>query len=154
LLALGFAFEQTVQPRRAPARTPPLEEGRAPQPIAFEVAAQGSVAALAARFTWDVTTHSLGYDLTVSSIRADEIHGVNLHRITLDAATDGLTAGGVVHHLSGPGVSQGAGAVTLTSNERAALLDGRLYVSVYTADEPAGGGKSRLLMPAPAPGPN
>ena len=50
LLALGFAFEQSTQPRRAPERTPPLEDGRAPEPVTFVVAAQGTVRPLTFSF--------------------------------------------------------------------------------------------------------
>ena len=56
LLALGFAFEQSIQPRRAPTHTPPLDDGRAPEPVAFEVAPQAGGASALFLFSWDVAT--------------------------------------------------------------------------------------------------
>ena len=80
LLALGFAYEQSTQPRRPPGRTPPLEDGRAPEPVTFVVVAQGGRATAHVLFSWDVGTSALSYQATVSGIPAEEIHGVGLHR--------------------------------------------------------------------------
>ncbi|MGW8268275.1 MAG: amidase, partial [Longimicrobiales bacterium] len=38
LVALAFAYEQAVRPRRTPPAAPPLVNGRAPAPVTFEVA--------------------------------------------------------------------------------------------------------------------
>lgn len=141
LLSLGFAFEQSTQPRRAPARTPPLEDSRAPDPVAFEVAVQGGRAAALVLFSWDIPTSSLSYEATVSGIALEEIMGMGLHRAQTNQE------GGVIYRLSGP-VDQGAsGTITLNAGEREALMEGDLYVRLYTTEVPSGG--PRAPLPAP-----
>ncbi len=140
-MSLGFAFEQSTQPRRAPARTPPLEDGRAPDPVAFEVAVQGGRAAAFVLFSWDIPTSSLSYQATVSGIAVEEIMGMGLHRAQTNQE------GGVIYRLSGP-VDQGAsGTITLNAGEREALMEGDLYLRLYTTEVPSGG--PRAPLPAP-----
>ena len=141
LLALGFAFEQAVKPRRAPARTPPLENGRAPEPVTFEVAAEGGRAAAHVLFSWDVTTSALSYEVTVSGISAAEILGVGLHRAQKERE------GGVIYRLSGPGGQVASGTITLNTAERAALMGRDLYVRLYTTQSPSGGPRAPLPLP-------
>ena len=141
LLALGFAFEQSAQPRRPPARTPPLEGGRAPDPVAFEVAVQGGRAAARVLFSWDVATSALSYEATVSGIAAEEIRGVGLHR----AQTDQM--GGVIYRLSGPTDREASGTITLNAGERDALMGGDLYLRLYTTGGPSGGPRAPLPVP-------
>ena len=132
LLALGFAFEQLTSHRRAPFSTPPLEGGVAPAPLHFALIADGPAAQLSARFVLDVPTGVLSYDLDVTGSPADEVHAVDLHRAG-DAPT-----GPVIHRLSGAGVASSSGRVTLRGPELDALRDGRLYLSLYTREHPAG----------------
>ena len=141
LLALGFAFEQAFQPRRAPTRTPPLENGRAPEPVTFEVAAQGGRAAARVLFAWDVTTSALSYELTVSGISAAEILGVGLHRAQSERE------GGVIYRLSGPGGQAASGTITLNTGEGAALMGRDLYVRLYTTESLSGGPRAPLSVP-------
>ena len=141
LLALGFAYEQTSEPRRAPTRTPPLVNGRAPEPLAFIVSATGGGVTALARFTFDVTTNALSYDLTVSGVATDDIHGVDLHR------SEEGDVGGVIYRLSGPGARSRSGTVTLDTVERDALMDGALYLGVYTSGQPAGAARVQLVIP-------
>jgi len=141
LLALGFAFEQAFQPRRAPVRTPPLENGRAPEPLTFEVTAQGGRAAARVLFTWDVTTSVLSYEVTVSGISAAEILGVGLHRAQPERE------GGVLYRLSGPGGQIASGTMTLSAGEREALMGRDFYVRLYTTESPAGGARAQLSVP-------
>ena len=141
LLALGFAYEQAVQPRRAPVRTPPLENGRAPEPLTFEVAAEGGRATARVLFSWDVTTSALSYEVTVSGISAAEILAVALHRAQPERE------GGVLYRLSGPGGQTASGAITLNSGERAGLLGGDFYLRLYTTESPYGGPRVPLSVP-------
>ena len=141
LLALGYAFEQAFELRRAPVRTPPLENGRAPEPVAFEVAARGGRAAARVLFTWDVTTSSLSYEVTVSGIPAPDILAVGLHRAQTERE------GGVIYRLSGPGGQVASGTITLNAGEREALMGRDFYVRLYTTESPAGG--PRAPLPAP-----
>ena len=123
LLALGFAFEQATDPRRAPTRTPALENGRAPEPLSFIVSATGGGVTALARFTFDVTTNRLSYDLTVSGVATDDIHGVDLHR------SEGGDVGAVIYRLSG----QIDGHAGLAVNEVRTL--GRKLVPLSAARE-------------------
>jgi len=141
LLALGFAFEQAVQPRRAPVRTPPLENGRAPEPLTFEVTAEGGRAAARVLFSWDVTTSALSYEVTVSGISAAEILAVVLHRAQPERE------GGVLYRLSGPGGQIASGTMTLSAGEREALMGRDFYVRLYTTESPAGGARAQLSVP-------
>ena len=141
LLALGFAFEQAFQPRRAPVRTPPLENGRAPEPVAFEVAAQGGRATARVLFSWDVTTSALSYEVTFSGISAPEILGVGLHR------ADPEREGGIIYRLSGPGGQPASGTITLSAGQRAALMGRDFYLRLYTTESPAGGPRAPLPVP-------
>ena len=141
LLALGFAFEQAFQPRRAPVSTPPLENGRAPVPVAFAVTAQGGRAAARILFAWDVITSTLLYEVTFSGIPAAEILGVGLHQAQEERE------GGVLYRLSGPGGQVASGAITLNTEERTALMRGDLYLRLYTTEAPYGGPMVQLSVP-------
>ena len=141
LLALGFSYERATEPRRAPTRTPPLVNGRAPDPLAFIVSATGGGVTALARFIFDVTTNALSYDLTVSGVAMDDIHGVDLHR------SEEGDVGGVIYRLSGPGTRSRSGTVTLDTVERDALMDGALYLGVYTSGRPAGAARVQLVIP-------
>jgi hypothetical protein len=142
LLALGFAFEQATAHRRAPFSTPPLEDGEAPAPVTFGLIADGPVAKVTARFTLDLPTGVLSYDLDVTGLPADEIHAVDLHR-----AGDGPT-GPVIHRLSGAGAASASASITLRGPELDALRHGRLYLSLYTREQPAGATRGPLLLPS------
>jgi len=141
LLALGFAFEQAVKPRRAPVRTPPLENGRAPEPITFEVNAEGGRAAANVLFSWDVTTSALSYEVTVSGISAVEILGVGLHQAQKERE------GGVIYRLSGPGGQVTSGTIALSTAERAAMMGHDFYLRLYTTLSPSGGPRAPLPLP-------
>ena len=143
LLSLGFAFEQATAHRQEPFSTPTLENGLAPPPVAFDLIADGSVAQVWVRFTLDVPTGALSYELDISGVRADEVHAVDIHR-----AGDGPN-GPVIYRLSGPGVTSASGTLTLSGPEVGALRDGRLYLSVYTREHPGGAGAGASPSPAP-----
>ncbi len=141
LLALGFAYEQSTQPRRAPGRTPPLEDGRAPEPVTFVVVAQGGRATAQVLFSWDVGTSALSYEATVSGIPAEEIRGVGLHRAQRDQE------GGVIYRLSGPVGQEMSGTITLSAGGREALMGGDLYLRLYSAEVPSDGPRAPLPVP-------
>jgi hypothetical protein len=141
LLALGFAFEQAVQPRRAPPRTPPLENGQAPQPVVFEVSAASGPASARVVFSWDIVRSTLSYEASVSGVAANEIFGVNLHRAQAERE------GGVIYRLSGPVGRAASGVIVLSTRDRDALLEGDLYVRLYTGPVPGGGAKAQLSVP-------
>ncbi|MCH7932495.1 MAG: CHRD domain-containing protein [Gemmatimonadetes bacterium] len=141
LLALGFAYEQSVAPRRAPGRTPPLVGGRAPHPVDFVVAAVGGRASARVLFSWDVVTSALSYEVTVSGIPTAEILGTGLHRAQSERE------GGVIHNLSRPVRQVASGVITLSTRDRDALLKGELYLRLYTMGSPSGGPRAPLRIP-------
>ena len=141
LLGLGFAFEQAFKPRRAPVHTPPLENGRAPGPVTFEVAAEGGRATVHVLFSWDGTTSALSYEVTVSGISAAEILGVGLHRAQEEQE------GGVIYRLSGPGGQAASGTITLGTGERTALMGHDFYLRLYTTESPSGGQRAPFSVP-------
>ena len=104
LLAIAYAYEQAVQPRRAPVTTPKLVDGHAPKPRAFRAGDFD--------FTFDVTTGRLTYKTKQPLVAV-------IHR-----AGDNGT-GPVIARLH-----DASGTVTLNAAESAALADGKLYVQV------------------------
>jgi amidase len=135
LLGFAYAYEQAVQPRRPPPFTPPLVHGRAPAPIAFEVALERAHA----QFEYDAVRGTLAYRVDVRGVEPTALHAV-----TLDfAGTD--RAGPVRHRLGGPGETSAAGTLRLDGADRADLLAGRLALAVHTA-----GGVTRAALGVPA----
>ncbi len=141
LLSLGFAFEQATDHRRPPSTTPPLENGRAPERITFDVRAGGAGASAEARFVFDITTNALVYELVVSGVAANDIYAVAIH--LADEGRDGA----MVRRLSPQGTATASGQFSLTLPEREALLENRLYLVVYTRQHPTGAARGRLVLP-------
>jgi Asp-tRNA(Asn)/Glu-tRNA(Gln) amidotransferase A subunit family amidase len=148
LVAMGFAFEQTTRHRRPPAVTPPLIEGHAPAPITVQVRTTGeqtdspkdSQVTAEARFTFDTTRNTLTYTVHVSGVPDEEIHAVCLHR--------GKSGHGpVIARLSGLGVGRAEGSIKLPYVDRQALLNGELFVKVYTQSNPTAAAQGRLMLP-------
>lgn len=142
LLAMAYDYEQFVKPRRAPSTTPPLAGGRAPASASFSATARGGAGVARGRFTFDATRRSLDYDVLVSGVP-----GASVHALTIDRDSGGKK-GPVVRHLSGPGVSQAKGRLTLSDVERRDLLAGRLSLVVYTIDQPFGTARGAMVIPA------
>jgi amidase len=144
LLGYGFAFEQLAHPRHAPFSTPPLVDGHAPPPVVFPVRSErgGGGAAVTGRATYDRSTGRMTYEIRVSGVSADEVHGILLHRMESDSI------GPVIWRLSPPGQPAARGEITLRAGERDALLEKRLYVGLYTRAHPTGAARAVLELPA------
>ena len=112
-----------------------------PEPVTFEVAAEGGRATVHVLFSWDVTTSALSYEVTVSGISAAEILGVGLHQAQSEQE------GGVIYRLSGPGGQAASGTITLNTGERTALMGHDLYLRLYTTESPSGGPRAPLSVP-------
>lgn len=149
LVGLGFAYEQAARPRRPPVRTPPLSDGRGPQPVTFEVLAAGeenaaggrAPAELRATFTLHPALAGLEYHARVSGVPIEEVHAVTLHH-----GAPGQ-AGPVLHRLIGPGATEGSGTIQLTVADWEALRSGKLYVQALTRSDPTGTVRSQLMPP-------
>ena len=130
LVAMGYAFEQLGPRRRPPSVTPALVRGKAPSPLPFSVVARGANGRSAeARLSFDATTSTIRYAVTVRGVGAENVQAVALVR------RDALGRARVVERLSGPGTMSRAGSATLGALDRDALLDGHLYLSFVTTDD-------------------
>ena len=149
LVALAYAYEQAMQPRRPPPLTPPLEGGAAPPPLRWEVRATSAElvpsgdgdATLQARFRYDRTRGTLAYEVEAAAVPAEQVHAIALHR---GAAGE---RGAVIERLAGPGAAAASGTLELTAAEREALLDSAIYLQLYTRDRPAGAARAQLRVP-------
>ena len=141
LVALAYDYEQATRPRRAPSTTPPLVNGRAPAPTSVPIAIAGNGVTANGRMRFDPTRRALDFDVRLSGVPADRIFAIAIDRGTSERN------GPVVQRLSGPGLVHARGAVKLGETDRHALLDGRLFLTVYTADHPAGAARGQLTVP-------
>ena len=137
LMALAYAYEQAVGPRRAPDFTPQLVDGRAPAPVEHRVVSEGDVR-LEGRVAFDWSTGTLVYDLEVSGVTAADVLGVYLHRGSVDSP------GPVVHRLMASGRTARSGEVSLAAADRAAFESGELYLQVSTRAQPLGAARVQL----------
>lgn len=119
LLAIGYAFEQATRFRRPPFSTPPLVNGQAPPPLAFE--ARGA----SARFSYDPPTATLRYDVALTGVPAGRVAAVTLHRG--GPGQDGPS----IARLVEPGRTTGTGSIQLAPADQRRLRDGQLHVLVF-----------------------
>ena len=146
LVALGYAYEQATNHRRAPVSAPPLLSGRAARPITFTVrttagGASGSTVRARARvqFTYNPLTGSLAYKIRVSGVRANDVFALVL------STNDEEGRPYIERRLSGPSVSPAQGTLTLDTDERQRLESGEFYLELMTRNYPFGTGKKQVL---------
>ena len=144
LVALAYDYEQATRPRRAPSTTPALVDGRAPRPVALTATIREGVTGARGDFTYDPTKRSLDYVVRVSGTPATKVFAISVDR---DSAG---RKGPILRHLSGAGITQSKGRLTLAESERRDLLAGHLALVVYTSDQPAGSVKGAIIA-APKP---
>jgi amidase len=138
LLAFAYDYEQSVHPRRAPATTPPLVDGRAPKPLAFATATSSNGATARGAFTYDATRRTLAYDVRVSG---DRVYGVSLVR---DSAGK---PGPIMRRLVAQGVKHSSGSLKLGDAERRDLIAGRLALAIFTSDQLGAAARTPLFVP-------
>ncbi|HET9984650.1 MAG TPA: amidase family protein [Longimicrobiales bacterium] len=143
LVALAYAYEQAMRPRRPPPTTPPLVRGRAPEPLAWTTTTRAGPATAAVAFTWDPTTSGLRWSLHLTGA-VERVYAVSLDRVVDDRK------GPVIARLAGPDMTAADGTLTLTPAVRDDLDAGRLFLTLYTADAPLGSARSPLLPPGRA----
>ncbi len=146
LVALGYAYEQATNHRRAPVSAPPLLSGRAARPITFTVrtiagGASGSTVRARARvhFTYNPLTGSLAYKIRVSGVRANDVFALVL------STNDEEGRPYIERRLSGPSVSPAQGTLTLDTDERQRLESGEFYLELMTRNYPFGTGRKQVL---------
>ena len=143
LIAIAYSFEQATRHRKPPsvdARPvpPPPASTSAPS---FEVIAKGAVPFTAtARFTFDVQTRRLGYDVALPPASLDQIAGIYLHRRV------NRPNGGVAHILAKSASARVEGSVTLSEPEAADLKAGKLYVAVVGRRDPRLSARADLAL--------
>ncbi len=128
LIAMAYAYEQAVKPRKSPPRTPSLMSGELTRH--FTISGDPGGHALL-----DVPTQKLRYELQWSGVLGDEILDVKLHREEKDGA------GPVVALL---GKSR-QGELAVRNEDLDALLAGKLYFTVYTREKPLGAARAQIL---------
>ncbi len=139
LVSFAYALERAIEPRRAPHRTPPLVDGRAPEPLRFSVAGDGGWAGrpaaprLQGSFSLDLPRGTLRYLISTSALGPADVHAIVLQR-----RGSGTRPNAIVRRLSGPGVASAEGTLTLSAADLEDLLAGRIELALYTADRPLG----------------
>jgi Asp-tRNA(Asn)/Glu-tRNA(Gln) amidotransferase A subunit family amidase len=149
LLGLAYAFEQATHHRRPPALGPALSPPLGGTLVARTAAEPGDAAAggvtftvraaaTTVRFTFDVPTRRLRYEIAMPNSRA--AGGVYLHRRTT------RSSGGVIHILAKSPAARLAGVVTLSEAESADLSAGKIYLSVTHAGRPGTAARADLVL--------
>ena len=146
LVAMGYAYEQATKHRRTPLSTPPLLNGRSVKPITFTArtaadAVSGSTLRARARvqFTYNPLSGTLGYNIRVSGVRANDVFAVVL------STNDDEGRPYIERRLSGPRVLPAQGTLTLSTDERKRLESGEFYLDLMTRDHPFGIGREQVL---------
>ena len=125
LIAMAYAYEQAVRPRKSPPRTPSLASGELIRP--FEISGDFEGHALL-----DVPTQRLRYDLQWLGVPGDEIIDLKLHKEEKDGA-------GPVIALLG---KDRRGEIAVRNEDLDSLLAGRIYFALYTRQKPLGAARA------------
>jgi hypothetical protein len=142
LVALAYALEQGSPQRRPPPAAAPLVGRSAPEPLAFDVAADGARGErLRARFVFDRLLGSLAYDLQAGGSAPGDVLAVVLRH----ADARGQTS--VVARLAGPGLVPSRGTVELSGDLRARLERGELTLEMLTRAAPFGAARASVVLP-------
>ncbi len=148
LVAMAYAYEQAVHPRRTPPAAPPLVDGAAPAPVAFEMrilGGPGRPGSVHGQFAYDPVLRTLVFDVDVAGLPDEEVYAVTLNRGDADSR------GPVLHRLMGPGRLEEAGVVELGARAMEDLAAGRLYLVLYAAPHPDGWFRMAMRLPRSSP---
>jgi hypothetical protein len=154
LVSLAYAYEQAVSPRRPPSTTPPLVGGQRPAALRLTLEATGaqmeppvtSGVRASARIVFDRAARTLDYDVEVSGVRSEDVHGVVVRRRV--SGENVVAPWQVVEVLAGPGLLGASGSWALTPTLLERLDGGELYLEVFTRANPAGAARVRIQLPA------
>ncbi len=145
LVSFAYALERATKPRRAPARTPALRDGRPPEPTRFAVSGDGGWAGrpsdvrLEASFVLDRPGGTLEYVLSAGGVN----EGADVHAIVLQRR-GGAGSDAIVHRFTGPGRASGNGSLDLTASLLHDLDSENLELALYTQSRPLGAVRLRL----------
>jgi amidase len=142
LIALAYDYEQSAHPRRAPATTPALVDGRAPRPVVMTASIREGATVVRGDFTYDAPQRALDYVVRVSGTSPAKVFAISVDR---DSAG---RKGPVLRRLSGAGTTEAKGRLKLAEFERRDLLAGHLALVVYTSDQSAGSIKGAIIAAA------
>jgi amidase len=131
LVSLGYAWEQTAKPRRPPARTPSLMNGPLVYPFLLDTASASG------ELRFERPTQTLHYALKIPGLDEKDILEIRLHRAPAGA-------NGPVIALLGKGLG---GSWAVPNAELDNLLQGGLYLEVYTRESPLGAFRGQIRQP-------
>jgi Asp-tRNA(Asn)/Glu-tRNA(Gln) amidotransferase A subunit family amidase len=143
LIKIAYAFEQATRHRRPPASTPALVNGKVPK-VSFQAVASGdeivpateSFAGARAEMTLDPSTYELIYTINITELDEDQVLHTCIHR-----GAKGEN-GPVVYILTnGPE----DGSLRLEERDRNDMMDGKLYLTIYTNKYPRGAIRGQIL---------
>ena len=128
LVALGYAWEQVASPRRPPPRTPSLVSD------VLEYHFEIHSPSMSGQLRFDRTTQVLHYEFALAPEADREVVDVKLHR-------GNPGSNGPVIELLGANTQA---SVAIRNEYVDDLLQGRLYLVVYTEDAPAGAMRGQI----------
>lgn len=141
LVSLAYAFERVSARRKAPLYTPPLVNGKVPQPVSIVVGVVPPAkvdARVRATFELDRVTGRLRFDVAVTGGPPGDVLAIAIHR---GAAGE---KGPVICRLVQPGATSGSGVIDLTPRDWAELAEGRLYLQIHARSHAEGGLRTQL----------
>jgi hypothetical protein len=128
LVGLGYAWEQVANPRRPPPRTPSLVSDVLVHPFKIQSLLMNG------QLEFERPTQVLYYELQFAPGKNYEIIDVKLHR------GEPGSSGPVIELLG----ANTAGSVAIRNEYVDDLLQGRLYLVVYTKDAPGGAARGQI----------
>lgn len=132
LLAIGYAIESILKPRKPPLSTPALVDARAPTPKETTLNID-SIASVF--FRLDVSQHRLQYQTQYFS--DEEIYAICLHS---------SKQGPVIDCVSGIERRRSSGSILLSYEQINALQNGDIYLRVFSPKDPKGQNSTPLLF--------
>lgn len=136
LLAMAYAYEQALTPRRAPSTTPPLESGLASRAQTFSLSFERSSIRLWAEFEFDVLTNLFHFDIRKEPGSSGIVHAATL---VIDRDEDGDAQDPIVLNLLPPDTDAAQGNHFMSAQFRDAVVDRRVYLRVFADSFPRTG---------------
>ncbi len=126
LLAMVRPFEEANSHRRAPAATPALIGGLAPEAKMVEVVFNQNGIRLAADFSYNIVTNILSFEVVIDPRAVDKIDALTLNLQDLEGA-----AAPVILNLLGPDDNSSEGEYFMSDEFRSAFNNNRAYLKIF-----------------------